>query len=321
MKKRGKTMNLSKYIHLNRIEFVVTWHCTGKCRHCSVGDKLNYSTEFHHVQPPKAAEAIRQLSQLYDITSVMTFGGEPLLYPEVTANIHRTAAECGIHARQLITNGFFSKKEARIDEVAQLLKDSGVNNLLLSVDAFHQETIPLEPVLRFAEYLQRVSLPGVQLSPAWLVNSAHENPYNTRTRELLSAFSDLNLPIGQGNDIFLAGNATKYLSEYYPAAQLDLAQTCGSMPYTDPLTDITSLSIVPNGDVMICSFPIGNIYQESIEEIVCHYDPYENECMRALLSGGASELLELAAQKGIEIDRSGCYSVCDLCRMVSGQIH
>ena len=53
--------------------------------------------------------------------------------------------EGGIPVRQLITNGFFSRDGDRIKEAAGRLAQSGVNNLLLSVDAFHQETIPLAP--------------------------------------------------------------------------------------------------------------------------------------------------------------------------------
>ena len=52
---------------------------------------------------------------------------------------------------ELITNGFFTKDKDRINEVVKQLADSGVNSILLSVDAFHQETIPLEPVKCFAE--------------------------------------------------------------------------------------------------------------------------------------------------------------------------
>lgn len=57
----------------------------------------------------------------------------------------------GIPRRELITNSFFSKDKKRIKEVAHMLAESGLNCIMLSVDAFHQETIPLEPVAYFAE--------------------------------------------------------------------------------------------------------------------------------------------------------------------------
>lgn len=312
-------MKLSPYLKLNRIEFAVTYHCTGKCIHCSVAEQLNTNPEYSHVLPEKAVEAIRWLCKYFKITSLMTFGGEPLLYPEVVAAIHATAKECGIEARQLITNGYFSKEPERIREVAAMLNDAGVNNILLSVDAFHQETIPLEQVRIFAQGLKDAGVPKVRWQPAWVVNKEHENPYNMRTKEILTSLEDIGLAVAGGNDIFLAGNAAKYLAEYYEAPKLDLTQVCGTMPYTDALTEIQSLSIVPNGDVMICSYVIGNIYSESIADIVARYNPHDNVYMNALLTGGGEALLKVAKSSGIDIKCEECYSVCDICRKVNKQ--
>lgn len=44
----------------------------------------------------------------------MTFGGEPLLYPETVCKIHKAARETGIAKRSVITNGFFSRDRGRI---------------------------------------------------------------------------------------------------------------------------------------------------------------------------------------------------------------
>lgn len=310
-------MKISPYINLDRIEFMVTYHCTGKCIHCSVADKLNSLKDHNHVQIKEATEAIVWLAKHFPITSVMTFGGEPLLYPDVVSAIHSTARDCGIEARQIITNGYFSKEEERVQEVADLLSDSGVNNLLLSVDAFRQQTIPIWPVYQFAKKVKEAGVENVQLQPAWVVNKDHENSYNDRTKEILNEFADLDIPVGEGNDVFMAGNAIKYLAEYYDSPKLDLAKVCGTMPYTDALTDIKSISIVPNGDVMLCSYVIGNIYEECIADIVARYNPYENDFMRAILTGGGKALLDVMTEKGISVNCVECYSVCDLCHRIN----
>ena len=64
-------MKLSKYLKLNRIEFVSTYHCTGRCKHCSVGNSLNKPRP-HHVPVNESVEAIRWLAAHYPIQSVMT---------------------------------------------------------------------------------------------------------------------------------------------------------------------------------------------------------------------------------------------------------
>ena len=82
---------MNEYVkNLNRIEFVVTMACTGKCKHCSEGEHVNCKG---HIDADIAVTSIREVCKNYRIESLMTFGGEPLLYPEVVCTIHRTAAE------------------------------------------------------------------------------------------------------------------------------------------------------------------------------------------------------------------------------------
>ena len=140
---------MNKYLkNLEKIEFVVTYACTGRCKHCSEGDHKSCGV---HIDPAVAADAVKKITAAYPIKTVMTFGGEPLLYPETVYAVMKTASELNIPKRQIITNGYFSKDAARIREVARRLAESGVNDLRLSADAFHQEYIPLEPVKLFAE--------------------------------------------------------------------------------------------------------------------------------------------------------------------------
>ena len=307
---------MNPYLHINRLEFILTDHCTGRCKHCSAAGMVSHPRKERHVPVEESLQAIRFLAEHYDMRSVMTFGGEPLLYPEVTCAIHRTAKECGIPCRQIITNGFFSREENRIREVAQSLADAGVNDVLISVDAFHQETIPLEPVRIFARAVKAAGIEKARFSPAWVVNEGFDCPENTCTREILACLADTGLPVGGGNDIFMAGNAIDHLSHYYPPAKLNMADHCGSMPYTEPLTNQTSLSVEPDGNVTVCGFVIGNVVRESMQTIVERYDPFADEGMRAAAEG-VPGLLALAEKRGISVDLSRCYSVCDLCRLVN----
>lgn len=250
---------MNEYVkNLNRIEFVVTMACTGRCKHCSEGDHTDCSG---HIDADAAVTAIREVCEHYNIESLMTFGGEPLLYPEVVCAIHSAATEMGIPKRDLITNGFFTKDSHRIQEIVKNLENSGVRRILLSVDAFHQETIPLEPVKYFAECVAKSNI-DIRLSPAWLVGEEDNNPYNERTREILHEFEYLNIPVGSGNVIFPSGNAVKYLAEYFDK------NTAYASPYEENPRDIRALSFSPNGDVLD-----SNVYQKSILEILRDYQP------------------------------------------------
>lgn len=232
--------------------------CTGRCRHCSEG---KHTLTGEHIDGEYAAEAVRDVCEHYCIQSLMTFGGEPLLYPKDVCGIHAAARDAGIPRRDMITNGYFTKDRAQIAEVAGMLAQSGVNHILLSADAFHQETIPLEPVLYFAECVMTEGIP-IRMNPAWLVSRSDDNPYNVRTRELLFKFERIGIASADGNVIFPAGNAREYLGEYFD----------DSIEYTDPYEedplDIRTISVCPNGDVLN-----GNINQTRIMDILNSYSP------------------------------------------------
>lgn len=243
--------------NLKKIEFVITYACTGKCKHCSEG---NHNACGEHIDPETAANAVRQIAAIYPIQTVMTFGGEPLLYPNAVYQIHAAAKKMGIPQRQVITNGYFSKNLARIAEIAEGLLQSGVNDVLLSVDAFHQETIPLEPVRIFAKELQKRGVP-LRMQPAWLVSPEDENPYNLQTKELLKWFREQGINENQGNVIFPEGNAKKYLAEYFNGETAE-------NPYREDPRDVKCVSFEPNGNVFD-----QNLYRADMMDILRSYRP------------------------------------------------
>ncbi|HKM33289.1 MAG TPA: radical SAM protein [Lachnospiraceae bacterium] len=250
-------MMIEYFKNLNRIEFVVTMACTGHCKHCSEGEHCAVG---EHINGDYVSEAIRDVCANYQIQSLMTFGGEPLLYPEDVCKIHAAATEAGIPQRELITNGFFSRNKERIKNVAHMLAESGLNYIMLSVDAFHQEVIPLEPVRFFADCVRDEGI-LIELNPAWLVSKEDDNPYNRRTRELLLQFTENGFGVSYGNLIWPEGNAKKYLSEYFDK----------NMEYLNPYDDddpkdVWSLCFNPNGDVLN-----GNIYKNHILDILSSY--------------------------------------------------
>ena len=249
---------MSRYIkNLNRIEFVITYSCTGQCKHCSEGD---HDSNGIYIDGDTAVELVEKVAKNYKIESIMTFGGEPLLHPDVVCKIHAAARDMGIPKRQLITNGFFSHDTKTIQNAAHMLVENGVNDILLSVDAFHQETIPLEPVITFAKAVFEADKTIIRVHPAWLVSETADNPYNSRTKEILAMFQDLGIAVSDGNVIFPSGNALKYLKEYFDQ---DVSYI---NPYDEDPEDIRTISISPNGDVLG-----DNIYKTDIIEILENY--------------------------------------------------
>ena len=249
---------MNQYLkNLNKIEFVVTYACTGRCKHCSEGD---HDSCGERIDPEIAADAVRKIAKAYDVKTVMTFGGEPLLYTDAVEQIIRAAREMNVPRRQVITNGYFAKSTDKIRSVAEILCAAGVNDLLLSVDAFHQETIPIDAVRIFAVEAKRCGIP-TRLQPAWLVSPTDDNPYNRKTREILDSLADLSIPESEGNVVFPEGNAKKYLSEYF-------GDNVPDNPYVDDPRDVRCVSFSPNGNVLD-----GNVYKCDVMEIIKKYNP------------------------------------------------
>ncbi len=148
--------------------------------------------------------------------------------------------------------------------MADALAESGVNNLLLSVDAFHQETILLEPVMSFAKAVHALGIPKFRIHPAWLVSEDDDNPCNIKTREILAQFNEIGIPTSSGNVIFPGGNALKYLREYF---DLSIHHTSS---YVENQHDIKAICVIPNGQVLG-----GNIYKNDILDILENYIPEE----------------------------------------------
>ena len=252
-------IKINNYLkNLNRIEFVITSDCTGCCKHCSQGDH-RYTGNF--IDPEAASELVTIVSSKYPITSVMTFGGEPLMHPESVCAIHSAATKAGIIKRQLITNGYFTKDIYKIKDVVKKIKLSGVNDLLLSADAFHQETIPLDIVKIFASYVLDEGI-NIRLNPAWLVDRQHSNLYNDKTRIILNELVNLGVIESYGNNIFPEGNAKRNFSEYFDKNKEYIN------PYEESPYDIRSISIEPDGAIFG-----QNIYEKNIGEILSDYRP------------------------------------------------
>lgn len=249
---------MNRYLeNLQKIEFVITYACTGKCRHCSEGD---HSSCGEHIEPEIAAEAVRKIAREYPIRRVMTFGGEPMLYPGAVFEIMKAAREMNIPHRQIITNGYFSKDPVRIRHAAEGLRESGVNDILLSADAFHQETISLEYVKMFADEAVKLGIP-LRIQPAWLVSHDDDNPYNRKTREILRELAQSGFSENEGNVIFPEGNALRYLGEYFTSHTPE-------NPYIEDPYHVKCISFDPDGGVLG-----GNVYSRDIIDIMNDYKP------------------------------------------------
>lgn len=307
---------MNKYVELNRVEFLVTKRCNGKCKHCSVPINSN-PYEYSYADMEVVKKTIVSIMNKYKINSMMVYGGEPLLYIDKIVDIFDISFRENVQSRDLITSGFISCSATSqyINEVVRKLKKCGVKQILLSVDAFHQEFIPLEMVELFIQSCVNASLLEIILHPAWLIAKNNENEYNKMTIHILNYLSKkYMLKISSGNIIIPSGVNKKYIGYYYNYKKLDISNKCGEIPYTNPLDHVTSIRILPDGSVNICrGITIGNIFENDIMEIINEYNPKTHKITSKILENGIQSLLNEVINLGANIQQSNYYGVCDLC--------
>jgi hypothetical protein len=304
---------LNKFINVDRIEFVVTYRCNSHCKHCQIGQDKRESSPVA-VDAELAVQIVDGVAQAYSPQSVMTFGGEPLLFPDTVCAIHAAAKANQVDRREVITNAGWPRSEDEFRAVAFKLSDSGVTDIAISVDCFHQEHIPLAVVERNVQSLLDAGIARLGWNPCWVISKEHRNPWNRRTNSILRTLAHLPVPESYGNVVQPAGNALVWLHDVMPSKTSVPTGSCEDMPYAGRLDRVGSISVEPDSSIAVCKeFAIGNAGQSDIVEMLRSYDPYGIPEMKAILQGGIAQLARLAFGKGVKADPEGYYSICDMC--------
>jgi sulfatase maturation enzyme AslB (radical SAM superfamily) len=246
----------------------------------------------------------------------MTFGGEPLLYPEFVCQLHKTAKANNIERRQIITNGLWTKNKKRIDEIVLMIKEVEVTSLLVSIDAFHEKYLDYDIVEYSLNKIKDAEIKNVALHPVWVKNENVNNEYNNKTKELLKRLEYLKFPISSGNILFPAGRAIENFSSFFQRQNSRFEGTCADIPYTDPPNNISGISFNPNGDVVTCN-KIGNINEQNIIDILVNYNYKNNMILEIIMNEGCNGLYEYANINKIELNKDGYFSLCELCKDIS----
>ncbi len=115
---------LSKFLTVERIEFIVTYRCNSHCKHCQIGQDKRASQPVA-IDKGLAVQIVHEVAEAYSPSSIMTFGGEPLLFPDIVCAIQAAARASGIGERQVITNAGWPRSAAEFRTVARQLADRG----------------------------------------------------------------------------------------------------------------------------------------------------------------------------------------------------
>lgn len=293
-------------MNIQRLEFVLTEKCTSRCIHC----QGEHSPEREGVM--KVEDGLNYLDETTSVAkleSFMIFGGESMLYPERTIKLFQKAKELGIPEIELITNGFWGKDVDRERSLATQLRDSGVNEVLISVDAFHSPYIHLDYARNAASACLTAGIRRVRWNVAILESENAPNQFDKQTRKIMEMLAPLGLKKNV-NKVWPQGRARRTLAEFFPKQPLE-----GKCPEAETaLVNPTCITMDPRGWASICwSLSIGNAKKESLSKMLTSYHWKNHPIIKTLVEQGPKGLLELPETNGFQFKENRYIDKCHLC--------
>ena len=257
-------------------------------------------------------DGLRYLEETVAVTrldSFMIFGGESMLYAERTIRLFRKANELRIPEIELITNGFWGRDLKTARKLATELKEAGVTDVLISVDAFHLPHIPLDGPRNAAMASVDAGIKRVRWNIAVLESIDAQNKYDRGTREIAKILEPLDIEMSF-NEIWPQGRARTNLKRFFPRKSLE-----GDCPdEKNTLVGPTCINMDPAGWASICWYmAIGNAKRTSLSRILTGYRWEKHPVTRTLVEKGPIGLIDLPECKGFKLQEKEYIDKCHIC--------
>ena len=280
-------------LHLEQCNFLLTYKCIAKCRHC----RYLASPNRKGVMTVKDFQAyMTVLASEQSLRWIVFRGGEPFLFYKTLKRCIEIAHRLGQKKIAVVTSGHWGGNQTNAQKKLLELKTAGLSSIWFSVDAFHQEFVPFHSVHTAINAARTIGFDEIVITSQFLGTVNARNTFNSRTEECLER---LRLPEDftiVRNPIVLEGRASHQLARYLNSKPASLHGKCVLPSWAgETLKDPRTIEIDFEGNVSIClGLCIGNAKTESLSEIIRNYDYTKHPIMRLLAENGPHKLTELA---------------------------
>jgi len=292
---------------INFLSFLISYKCTNECKHCALLASPNQDEikmEFGDLK-----RYLEDITTNYIVQEVGFFGGEPLLNFDLLVSFIEEVKKYNIPKIGLPTNGYWGKNESTAKKYTIKLKKAGLNSIGFSVDAFHQEFIPLDDVKKAVRACHNAGIEIIYLISQNLGGTDAKNIFNEKTKEITKSFSD-EFDYCQliSSDLQVRGRAVNQLSEYF---SMETIPSDKCLIFKVPM-----FMIDPNGWIFhqLChGIAIGNAKKKSLSEIISEFSYRKHPIIgKVVAMGGPKNLLDIAIKKGYKPEE-GYADKCHLC--------
>ena len=292
---------------INFLSFLISYKCTNECKHCALLASPNQDEikmEFGDLK-----RYLEDITSNYIVQEVGFFGGEPLLNFDLLVSFIEEVKKYNIPNIGLPTNGYWGKNESTAKNYTIKLKKAGLNSIGFSVDAFHQEFIPLDDVKKAVRACHNAGIEIIYLISQNLGGTEAKNIFNEKTKEITESLSD-EFDYCQliSSDLQVRGRAVNQLSQYF---SMETIPSDKCLIFKLPM-----FMIDPNGWVFhqLChGITIGNAKKKSLSEIISEFSYRKHPIIgNVVAKGGPKNLLDIAIEKGYKPEE-GYADKCHLC--------
>lgn len=300
---------------IQELVFSVTNRCTADCQDCPIVHEGAASSTLTF---DEMAEVIRETHSWGNLCLVVFTGGEPLLLGDELFRAIRYASGLGV-ATRIVSNGYWAASQAAALDVVQDLIDSGLSEINISCDDYHQEFVPIDRI-RFAnDAANELGLPNL------LVHRDKEG--GTITHEYLQEFLGVELSVFEqgkqnpkNNVISLGPNVPIKSREEDTCSESMPKELAG--PCVGPCKSVMkSIIVSANRRIQICcgiasnSIPelfIGRLGEAPLLRILANGN--SDLVTNWLALEGPSGILDFVQKKAPDLEIRGDFvNRCDLC--------
>ena len=286
---------------------ITNYNCTASCRHCMFASSPNCKKDY---MTREKANEVAELLERAGTISVHIGGGEPFMDFDGLCTLIQALSRHGIGIDYIETNGYWAKDEAFATRRLEVLKRLGVYTIMVSVDPYHIEHVPLEMPLKLVGLLREMGFDYFIWQERFLKPLLKLDLTKTHTQEELKSLlgEDYELKTAREYGLGINGRALKFAKDLYPSKSAeDVATDEGCPSLTRPNHCHIDLygNASPSRCTGICAqaedYLSGNITREK-------YPVFSR-----LIEGGVKELLAYGKEKGFIPDKDGYATKCELC--------
>jgi len=256
---------------LKGIHFLISYGCSSECDHCFIWGTPKRDAGMSAEQ---VEEFLEQVLAMGTVSDVCGEGGESFTRYDVLMHFLRRATALGLSAGALTNASWVTSREQAEERIAELMA-SGLTNLGISTDQWHQRYIPVERVDTLLAVCEAAGLSA------------------SRMETVLEG-------------VMFRGRAAERLAGRMPTRPAEEFTACPHEKVDAP----GRVHLDCYGNLHLCQgLTLGG---GRPAEAVAGYDPQRHPVVSKLLDGGPYALGRYAAEHGFEM-AAGYVDACHLC--------